>query len=165
MKNRVSESQCLCGSEIPRVYFCGKEGLRLKKIDQWLTRHDRREIKKLGDQGILDFLQVKYHFFQDMNEWIQSIEDPRNPAYITYTQSDLISMGLLKNVCGITSMNQMNERFNEECCIRTLGITSDNPELQEMPHGDTLNNYLEKLRPENEMKIDISKKQRTYNQT
>lgn len=125
----------------------------MKKRDQWLTRHDRREIKKLGDQGILDFLQVKYHFFQDMNEWIQSMEDPRNPAYITYTQSDLISMGLLKNVCGITSMNQMNERFNEECCIRTLGITSDNPELQEMPHGDTLNNYLEKLRPEELSKV------------
>lgn len=119
----------------------------MKKRVDWLTRADRRKIKKMGDQGILDFLQVKFHFFQNMNEWIESMEDPRNLSYITYTQSDLVSMGLLKNICGVTSMNQMNEKFNEECCIHTLGITSDNPDLREVPHGDTLNYYLEKLPP------------------
>ncbi len=125
----------------------------MKKRNDWLTRSDRRKIKKMGDLGILDFLQVKFHYFQDMNKWIQGMEDPRNASYITYTQSDLISMGLLKNICGVTSMNQMNEKFNEECCIRTLGVASDNPDLQEMPHGDTLNNYLEKLPPEELTKV------------
>ena len=41
----------------------------------------------------------------------------------------------------------MEENFNEETCIRTLKILSCDPGLDEMPHYDTLNYYLEKLSP------------------
>lgn len=70
--------------------------------------------------------------------------DPRNPSYITYTQSDLVCMGVLKNVCSVLTMKSMEEQFNEEECIRTLKIFSGDQNLEEMPHCDTLNYYLEK---------------------
>ena len=57
-------------------------------------------------------------------------------------------MGILKNICGVKTMHSMEELFNESVCIRTLGIFSGNRELKEMPHGDSLNYYLEKLSPE-----------------
>lgn len=43
---------------------------------------------------------------------------------------------------------EMEENFNKETCIDTLRIMSENPHLEEMPHYDTLNYYLEKLSPE-----------------
>lgn len=76
------------------------------------------------------------------------MDDPRNQAYITYVQADLTYMGILKNVCGQHSMREMEENFNKNNCIETLRIMSGNQKLQEMPHYDTLNYYLEKLPPE-----------------
>ena|GEM_PF-4310528 len=38
-------------------------------------------------------------------------------SYIKYLQSNLAFMGILKNICGLESMNQMNENFNENNCI------------------------------------------------
>ncbi len=55
--------------------------------------------------------------------------------------ADLISMGILKNICGQHSMRQMEENFNEQTCIDTLRILSGNRRLQEMSHYDTLNVY------------------------
>lgn len=57
-------------------------------------------------------------------------------------------MGILKNICSVESMSQMEEKFNEEECIGALRILSGNERLEKMPHKDSLNYYLEKLFPE-----------------
>ena len=76
------------------------------------------------------------------------MDDPRNQSYTTYTQADLGYMAILKNICGQYSMREMEENFNKETCIDTLRIISGNQNLDEMPHYDTLNYYLERLSPE-----------------
>ena len=68
-----------------------------------------KRIVKQKDRGIVDFMMIQSHFFRDLPKWIEEMKDPRNPSYITYTPSDLIYMGLLKNVCSIESMRQMEE--------------------------------------------------------
>ena len=93
-------------------------------------------------------MMVTNHFFHSLREWILEMEDPRNQSYITYTQDDLAYMGILINICGQYSMREMDESFNDENCIATLQILSGNRSLEEMPHYDTLNYYLEKLSPE-----------------
>lgn len=75
------------------------------------------------------------------------MEGPRHLSYITYQQSDLFYMGLMKNLCGVKSMHAMEEQFNEKSCIETLRILSGDKRLKEMPHSDTLNYYLERLSP------------------
>ena len=92
-------------------------------------------------------MKITYHFFQDLPHWINELEDPRNPSYITYTQADLVWMGVLKNICSVLTMRSMEEQFNEDECIRTLKLLSGDQNLEEMPHCDTLNYYLEKLSP------------------
>ena len=112
-----------------------------------MTKKEKRE-KKKKDRGIVDFMMVYNHFFKDMSKWIKEMEDPRNQSYITYTQNDFVNMGILKNICSLESMRQMEETFNEENCVTTLRIMSGNKQLNEMPHYDTLNYYLEKLSPQ-----------------
>lgn len=119
----------------------------MKKKAEWKTKKDKRREKK-KDRGIVDLMMIMHHFFKDLPKWMETMTDPRHPSYITYTQADLINMGILKNICSVKTMHEMEEKFNEECCIDTLRILSGNYNLKEMPHSDTLNYYLEKLSPE-----------------
>lgn len=112
-----------------------------------MTKKEKRERRK-KDRGIVDFMMVTNHFFHDLRRWISEMSDPRNPSYITYTQADLTYMGILKNVCSQYTMREMEENFNTQNCIEILGFMSGNRKLNEMPHYDTLNYYLEKLSPE-----------------
>lgn len=93
-------------------------------------------------------MMVTNHFFHSLREWISEMNDTRNPSYITYAQADLAYMSILKNVCGQYTMREMEENFNKTNCINTLRILSGNQKLEEMPHYDTLNYYLEKLSPD-----------------
>lgn len=120
----------------------------MKARNEWVRKKTKREIRKKKDKGIVDFVQIVKHFFKDLPQWIREMEDPRCQSYITYSQEDLIFMGILKNVCSVESMRQMEDMFNEENCIRTLALLSGDSTLDEMPHSDTLNYYLEKLSPE-----------------
>lgn len=74
--------------------------------------------------------------------------DSLNSSHTIYTQSNLVFMGILKNICTLKTMRSMEEQFNEENYIDTLSILSGDSNLTEMPHSDTLNYYLEKLSPE-----------------
>lgn len=112
-----------------------------------MTKKEKRE-RKEKDLGIVDFMMVTNHFFRSLREWISEMNDPRNRSYITYTQTDLIYMGILKNICGQYTMREMEENFNKDNCIDTLRIMSGDTKLEEMPHYDTLNYYLEKLSPD-----------------
>lgn len=112
-----------------------------------MRKKEKRRRRK-QDRGIVDFMMVTDHFFHSLRDWILEMADPRNPSYTTYTQADLGYLGILKNICGQYSMREMEENFNGENCIDTLRIMSGNPHLQEMPHYDTLNYYLERLSPE-----------------
>lgn len=112
-----------------------------------MKKREKRERKK-HDRGIVDFMMVSNHFFSSFREWILEMEDPRNQSYTTYTQADLVYMAILKNICGQKSMREMEENFNNETCIDTLRIMSGDQKLDEMPHYDTLNYYLERLSPE-----------------
>ena len=116
------------------------------KRELWLRKSQKRKIKK-QDRGFTEWIRIMYHFFGDFTKWINQMRDPRNQSYITYTQADLVYMALLKNICSLKSMRQMEECFNEECCIDTLRYLSGDENLEEMPHYDTLNYYLEMLPP------------------
>lgn len=117
-------------------------------MDKRITKAVRRKIKEIHDKGIVDFAQVKHHFFKEFPDWLNEMTDPRNESYIKYRQSDLVTLGIMKNVCGIESMRQMNEKFNETVCIQTLSILSGNKQLEELPDYGTLNYYLAQLSPE-----------------
>ena len=119
---------------------------KMKKKKDWMTKAKKRSVKK-EDRGIVELIRIVWHFFRELPQWLNEMEDPRNPSYTIYTQSDLIWMGILKNICAVKTMRSMEEQFNEETCIDTLGILSGNKNLTEMPHSDTLNYYLEKLSP------------------
>ena len=119
---------------------------KMKKKADWLTKSKKRKIKQ-KDRGIVEIMMLTHHFFKELPLWLNEMTDPRNPSYTTYSQADLVLMGVLKNMCAVKSMRSMEEEFNENPCIDTLRILSGDHGLSEMPHADTLNYYLERLSP------------------
>ena len=112
-----------------------------------MKKREKRQ-RKNHDRGIVDLIMIINHFFHSLREWLLEMDDPRHQSYVTYTQADLGYMAILKNMCAQHSMREMEENFNKQICIDTLRILSGNQHLNEMPHYDTLNYYLEKLSPE-----------------
>ena len=118
----------------------------MKRKNEWNRKAMKRRIKNASN-GIVELLKIIHHFFDDFKSWIGEMKDPRCIPYCTYTQQDYIFMAILKNICGQKSMSSMDENFNEDICIKTLQIMSGDNELNEMPHKDSLNYYLERLEP------------------
>ena len=118
----------------------------MKKRNEWVRKALKREEKE-KDRGIVGLIRIMFHYFKELSQWINSMKDPRHLSYITYSQADLVFMGLLKNICSVLTMRDMEEKFNGETCIQTLRFLSGDQTLTEMPHYDTLNYYLERLSP------------------
>lgn len=85
--------------------------------------------------------------FPQWQDWLEAIQDPRDPGKCSYTLTDLLWMSLLMLLTGLGSRNQFNQHLCTEetqtLLQTTLGLT-----LPSLPHGDTLAHLWKKLPPE-----------------
>ena len=109
-----------------------------------ITRKERREAEKKINY-LLEFQKITNHFFKDFNKWLKNVADMRNQSYITYPPEVLLLMLIMKHVTGLKSMREMTIQFNTDQAIKNVGIILNLPDLSELPHYDTINNFLEKL--------------------
>lgn len=105
-----------------------------------LKREKEEEINFFGE-----FLKIKHHFFKDFNKKLASIDDKRNQSYITYDPEIILFVVIMKNVSGILSMNRMTKDFNKQKVIHNIAKVLGYEDLAEIPHFDTINNFLKKL--------------------
>ena len=109
-----------------------------------LTQKDRRLLRE-GRSGFARFFRTTNHFFPNLADQLNQMEDPRHPSYIIYTQSTLVMEMILMHNSGISSMRGMTRQFNSEDFIRNLGKISKAVNISEKPDWQTINNYLERL--------------------
>jgi len=118
------------------------------RITRKKIREKEKEINFFGE-----FVKVKKHFFRDIVKQLKAVKDPRHPSYIEYGTDVLLFSVIMKNACGITSMSNMTEKFNKEECIENMAKVLGHERLEELPHYDTINNFLCRLAPEEIEKI------------
>jgi hypothetical protein len=111
-----------------------------------VTRRQKRAREK-DTNYFFEFEKLKRHFFKKINERLKEINDPRNQSYITYDCDILLLMVILKNVCNLKSMRSMTDQFNKDECIENLKKALGLETLDELPHYDTINDFLSKLDP------------------
>ncbi|WP_059106226.1 transposase family protein [Shouchella shacheensis] len=112
-----------------------------------MTRKEKREMEK-GINDLFEFLKTSEHFFKDLNKLLKSVDDPRHLGYVTYDTAVLLMMVMLKNACNLKSMRMMTNEFNKDECIENLSTYLGIKDLEELPHYDTINNFLSRLKPE-----------------
>lgn len=109
-----------------------------------LTRKKKRELEK-DTNYFFELTKIKKHFFKDINDQMKRVKDPRHQGYILYDPDILLFMVILKNICNIKSMRGMTEGFNKDECIENISKVLDLDHLNELPHYDTINDFLSEL--------------------
>src|ERR1035437_696275 len=104
----------------------------------------RKEIREKEDKifYFAEFLKIKEHFFKDITKYLKSVKDTRHQSYIQYTPDILLFSMIMKNICCLGSMTSMTEKFNKKECIENIAKALDYNTLEELPHYDTINNFL-----------------------
>src|SRR5690625_7923810 len=116
------------------------------------TRKEKREMEK-SDHYFFEFIKIQHHFFKDLKKKLKKVEDPRHQSYISYDTDIILMMLMLKNACNLKSMRGMTNRLNKDECIENLNKFLGETNLEELPHYDTINNFLSRLSPEELGKI------------
>lgn len=119
----------------------------MKKVTREKKREKEREINFFEE-----FIKLQKHFFKDIIKRLKSVKDPRHKSYIEYEPEVILFPVIMKNVCGIGSMSSMTEKFNKDECIENISMVLG-CNLEELPHYDTINNFLCGLEPEEIEKI------------
>ena len=86
---------------------------------------------------------------------LKNVKDHRHQSYITYGPEVILFTMIMKNMTGLKSMRNMSDSFNKEDCIENMGKVLGLKSLQELPHYDTINDFLSGLDIEELEKIRI----------
>lgn len=123
-----------------------------------LTRIEKKKLRE-KDKGIIDFVKMQNHFFPNLIKELGKVKDPRKENYTEYTSEELLYPVILKNSCTIESMRQMTEWFDDANCASNLGKLIGR-KIENIPHYDTINNFLERLETKeiNKVRIEMLKK-------
>jgi hypothetical protein len=109
-----------------------------------MKRKELRLLKKTEKEPVKALLESQKHYYPGLIKRLNEVKDPRDMRYITYNCSTMIGIGMTKNICGISSMQQMTADFNEENTIRNISGFVGNAK-EELPHYVTLNDFLKRL--------------------
>jgi len=112
----------------------------MSKFTRKLKREKEKEINFLRE-----FIKIKKHFFKDFNKKLANVKDKRNQSYIIYDPELILFVVIMKNASGIISMNQMTRDFNKDQAIDNIATVLGYDSLEEIPHYDTVNNFLKNL--------------------
>lgn len=111
-----------------------------------ITRKDKRDQEKEVNY-FFEFIKIQKHFFKEFREKLKKVNDHRSQSYITYSPDILLFVLLIKNMTGLTSMRSMSEGLNKEECIENVRRVLEVEDLEELPHYDTINDFLSGLDP------------------
>lgn len=122
------------------------------KRKDWNTREKRREAARNTNQ-LGDLLKILNHFFPDLRIQLLNVKDPRKKNYTTYEADVILLERILAYIFGVSSMNEITEQFNTEEALANFVLLAQRHKISSLPHGDTVNNFLEELEPEEIEKI------------
>lgn len=111
-----------------------------------VTRKEKRECEK-DTNYFFELEKVRKHFFKNLDDKLNGINDPRHQSYVTYNSDILLMMTILKNAFDLKSMRSMTDQFNKDECIHNFQKIVGCSELKELPHYDTINDFLSRLEP------------------
>lgn len=123
-----------------------------------MSREQARIAKKRENNPIVECNKILKKFYPQLFEQFQKVSDPRHSSYINYSSREMLGTLYYKGIGGMSSMQEMTREFNNEKVSRNLYEFMSGTEKEYLPHGVTLNEFLERLNPEEleEIQKDIA---------
>ena len=118
-----------------------------------MGREQERIRRKLENNPAAECNKVRQKYcpylFQDFAE----TKDPRHLSYTEYSNDELLGTMFYKGIAGIESMQSMTYEFNKEKVVKNLLRFMGGKEKEYLPHAVTINEYFERLDPEELQKV------------
>ncbi len=113
-----------------------------------MSREQDRTRRKLENNPVVECNKIQKKFYPELFTKFANVSDPRHQSYISYSSRTMLGTVYFKCIGGIASMQEMTRKFNDEPTVKNL-YTFIGGEIQDyLPHGVTVNEFLERLNPE-----------------
>ena len=89
-------------------------------------------------------MTIVYNKFPRLIDLFEIIPDKRQKGKIKYSMKTIVLVRLLALVCGIVSMNEMNEKFNKDEIIENIRIITGE-DIDSIPNWQTIQDVLEDM--------------------
>ena len=119
-----------------------------------MGRAEVRAARALEKNPIEACNEVQRKFCPNLFNNFGQITDPRHQSYITYTGKTMLGQMYYKGIAGITSMQDMTDKFNKPNVVNNMASFMEVELDDYLPHYVTENDYLERLNP-NELQETI----------
>jgi len=112
-----------------------------------LNRKQIRDLKK-EKKLVRDILSIINSYFPDLIASFKKADDPRNKRYIKYGIDVILVVRILSAILSFDSQRSMTSGLNNENAIKNIAAFLQKDDLDELPHGDTINDCFKKMNPE-----------------
>ena len=113
-----------------------------------MSREQERIRRKLENNPVVECNRIQKKFYPELFMKFAKVSDPRHQSYINYSTRTMLGTMYFKCIGGIGSMQEMTRKFNDELVTRNLYSFFGEERRDYLPHGVTLNEFLERLNPE-----------------
>lgn len=108
-----------------------------------MTRKEKRELRK--DKSLIcNLYNIIDKYLPRLFILFEELTDKRQKGKVTYSMKSVCVTRLFALLCGITTMNSLTNKFNNEFAISNLSKIV-NEELNDLPHYDTINDIFDDL--------------------
>ena len=112
-----------------------------------LNRKQVRELRK-NKNLVRDLLSVINSYFPNLINDLKTMDDGRCASYIKYKIDVILVVRILAAILSYDSQKAMTDGLNNENAIKNIAAFLKRSDLSDIPHGDTINDCLEKIKPE-----------------
>jgi len=124
-----------------------------------MSRKRERIIQKREKNAIVECNKIQRQFYPELFSKFEEVKDPRHSSYIEYSGKEMLGTLYYKGIAGLPSMQEMTRKFNDELVASNLYHFMRSETKEFMPHGVTLNEYLERVEPK---ELEIIQKDLVY---
>lgn len=113
-----------------------------------MGREQERARRKLERNPVVECNRIREKYFPELFHDFAGVKDPRHQSYTDYSGRVMLGSVFYKGIAGLSSMQSMTYEFNKESVARNLTHFLGEEEKDYLPHGVTVNEYMERLDPE-----------------
>ena len=112
-----------------------------------MSRERDRIAKRMEKNPVVECNKIQKKFYPELFSKFGQVIDPRHSSYISYSSKVMLGTVYYKGIAGISSMQGMTRAFNDETVAGNLYRFMGDEAKGYLPHGVTVNEFLEKLDP------------------
>lgn len=112
-----------------------------------MSRERERIVKKREQNPVVECNRIQRKFYPELFLKFSQVKDPRHGSYIDYSSKVMLGTVYYKGIAGISSMQGMTREFNDDAVVNNLYHFMGSAPKEYLPHGVTVNEFLERLEP------------------